>query len=101
MNAKSKQAPKVRPIPPSDPGVLVPGVLGDVALGKIRRQIEVPMASLAAPLDALSGAASVAHDAGQLARAERVRAVTRRLGVAGAELTEALAALDELERSER
>jgi hypothetical protein len=75
MSAKgSTQPAKLRPIPPPDPGVLVPGVADDVALGRIRRQIEVPRASLKAPVSALAGAAGVAHEAGQLARAERVMA---------------------------
>ena len=94
MSAKAKtQAANLRPILPPDPGVLVPGASGDVALGKIRRQIEVPLDSLKAPMGALAGAAGVAHDAGQLGWAERVMAVTRRLGAADAELAEALAAL--------
>jgi hypothetical protein len=102
VSVKAKtQAAKLRPIPPPDPGVLVPGASGDVALGRIRRQIEVPRASLGAPMVALAGAAGVAHDAGQLAPAERVMAVTRRLEAADAGLAEALAALAELEGSER
>lgn len=100
MSSKTKAA-KLRPIEPPDPGVLLPGVIGDVALGRIRRQIEVPRQGLVAPTSALSGTAGIVHAAGQLARAERVMAVVRRLGEAEAAIAGALAALDELERNER
>lgn len=100
MSPKARSQAKLRPIDPPDPGVLVPGEFGDVALGKVRRQIEVPRVSLAAPRTALEECAAIAQAAGQLGRAERVAEVVRRLAAADAELATALDALDELGRAE-
>lgn len=92
---------KAKPIPPPDPGVLLPGATGDISTGKLRRQIEVPQTALMAPLEALQGASSIARDAGQVDRAKRLQEVAERLSGARAELSGALAALDKLERAER
>lgn len=97
---KVRSQPKRRPIEAADPGVLVPGELGDVALGKVRRQIEVPRTSISAPRAALEGTEAVARAAGQLGRAERAAQVARRLAAAEAELAMALHALDELAEAE-
>jgi hypothetical protein len=100
LSLTARSQPKRRTIEAPDPGVLVPGEFGDVALGKVRRQIEVPRISLTAPRTALEGAEAIARDAGQLGRAERVAGVARGLAAADAELAMALHALDELETAE-
>lgn len=89
----------MRPIAAPAPGLLIPGSEGDVALGKVRRQIEVPASALLAPSEALLGAGEVATAAGQQHRAQLIGAVVDRLAAARVELAAALTALDELEAS--
>lgn len=89
----------MRPIAAPAPGLLIPGAEGDVALGKVRRQVEVPASSLLAPLEALLGAVDVTTAAGQQHRAQLIGAVVKRLSAARVELAAALTALDELEAS--
>jgi hypothetical protein len=94
---------KPRPIPQPDPGILLPGETGDVALGKVRRQIEVPRVSLDAPRLALLSVLHVAYAAsgepvGDTTQGERLTAaLMHRLEEAQEALDQALRALDQLE----
>lgn len=101
MSPKTRPAPPkpTAGIPPPDPGRLLPGPRGDVALGKVRRQIEVQSTALMAPSDALQGVAEVARATGHDERAQLANAVLGKVEAARMMLAGALAALDDLEAS--
>jgi hypothetical protein len=90
---------------PAEPGVLLPGQAGDVALRKVRRQIEVPRASLDAPRLAMAGVVDVARATrvgllGSTTGGEHLAiAVRDGLSEAQQSLDRALAALDQLEKA--
>lgn len=101
MSPKTPAAPPkpTAGIPPPDPGRLLPGPRGDVAVGKVRRQIEVQSTALIAPADALRGVIQVAHDSGQDQRAQLATTVVGKIEAARVMLAGALAALEDLEAS--
>lgn len=85
---------------PPPVGLLIPGADGDVSTGKTRRQIEVPLNALGAPLTALAGAAAVARAAGQSWRGMQLGVIVGELLAAQEALRDALSHLASLETEE-